>query len=401
MFLGRRQEIHSRNKNPQHKGWGSVWWPRAESNHRHADFLGLTEPLLGHGFIKALTGAEAFYFYKYSKQLYKKLCNSFLINLSTGEAMDLRTRITRLSFAAIPVVSALMLTVSSASSAPVPADANPQNWERFFLDRDLKEHSDLTFDPPVLYESNFNWQNKVFLPKGPGPFPLIVILPTCGGIDTSERNFLEYAITRGYAAFVMDNHRGARTNCLPNAQRPVKWGRLVKDLYDFAAYIRTQKVIDPSRLYSVGGSQGGMIGGLLASPGIKRFTAPEAPRYRATASLYGCGIYPLGTFKTQVTHTVYFFSDSDRPLLWLMGEDDKECMIDAELTMLRGFKDLKLPIEFHVYPGATHSWDHKNLDGKVKNFTYGGKSVSHTYKYNEEVTKDSYKRVIDFFDRNK
>jgi hypothetical protein len=28
-----------------------------------------------------------------------------------------------------------------------------------------------------------------------------------------------------------------------------------------------------------------MIGGFLSSPGIKKFTAPNAPRYRANASL--------------------------------------------------------------------------------------------------------------------
>lgn len=293
------------------------------------------------------------------------------------------------------------LLLSFGAIAYEASDADPKYWEKFFLERDLKEHSSLQFPSPEIYESNFNWQHKIFLPSGSGPHPLVVILPTCGGIDSSERTLLDYAIKRGYAAIVLDNHRGAKTNCMPNAQRPVKWGRMVKDLYDLSAHVSSLKEIDSKRLFTIGGSQGGMLGGLLASPGIHSFTAPNAPRYRASSSLYGCGFYPLGTFKTQVTHTAYFFNDTDRPLLWLMGSDDKECMVSDEIAMLEIFKKKGLPIQYHVYPGASHSWDHPNLNGKQKTFNYGGKTVHHTYRYDEAVTTDSYRKSFDFFDVQK
>ncbi len=46
---------------------------------------------------------------------------------------------------------------------------------------------------------------------------------------------------------------------------------------------------------------------------------------------------------------MYIFNDMDRPLLWLMGEADNECIIKEELQIIKDFQQIKLPIDYHLY----------------------------------------------------
>jgi dienelactone hydrolase len=299
------------------------------------------------------------------------------------------------------IINLCLLLVSTQTFALSSADVPSSYWEKFFIERDLKEHSDLTFTPPTVYNNNFDYVNKIFVPNGSGPFPVVVVLPDCGGVDTHYRKIMEQALQNGYASIVLDTHRGAKSNCFPPPQRPVKYGRMVKDSYDLAAYLATLPVINKNRIYSIGGSEGGMISGFLASAGIQKFTAPNSPRYRANVSLYGCGIYPKGTFRNQTAHTPYFFNDTDKPLLWLMGGADTECLVNDEIEVLKDLQSKQVPVEFHVYTDATHCWICESKNGHTKNLTYGGNSVSVTYKFDEKIRSDSISRAFSFFEKHK
>ena len=158
--------------------------------------------------------------------------------------------------------------------------AIPSYWSTFWsLENDIKEHADLNFEKPIIYKNDSRWVNQIFLPNDkPGPFPVIVVLPDCGSVGTHNLEFMEKALQRGYASMVFDTHRGVKSNCNNNKLRPVKFGRQIKDLYDLAAFLATLPNIDKNRIYSVGGSEGGKINGFLTSPGIKKLTAPDAPR---------------------------------------------------------------------------------------------------------------------------
>ena len=293
-----------------------------------------------------------------------------------------------------------LLFFCSQVGATSPGTMSPSFWVKFFIDRgDIKAHSDLVFEKPIVYNNDRNYINKIFLPKAEGSFPLIVVMPNCGAVDIHDRNFMKQALQRGYAAMVFDTHRGFKLNCPP--QRKVQWGRMTKDAYDLTTFLSTQPSIDINRIYSVGGSEGGMIGGFLSSPGIKKFTAPNSPRFKANASFYGCAVFPYGTFANQTTDTPFMFNDTDRPLLWLMGDQDTECLIDEDIKIIKKFQNQKLPIEYHVYKGATHCWDCVNKNGSKKNMTRKGKTVPVIYKFDETITNESIKRTIDFFDKHK
>ena len=46
-----------------------------------------------------------------------------------------------------------------------------------------------------------------------------------------------------------------------------------------------------------------------------------------------------------------------------------------------------MPVEWHVYPGATHGWDKEGEDGNG-------------YVYNDDTAKDATRRMLEFFTRN-
>ena len=280
----------------------------------------------------------------------------------------------------------------------------PLYWSTAFSpENDIKEHADLVFSKPIVYNNDTRWVNQIFLPNDkPGQFPVIVIMPDCGSVGPHNLDFMQKAFERGYAAIVLDHHRGFRINCGNSRDKPVKWLRMTKDSYDLATYLETLSNIDKKRIYSIGGSEGGMIGGFLSSPGIKKFTAPNAPRYRANASFYGCAVFPIGSSGPNNTKDhMYIFNDLDRPLLWLMGEADNECITKEDLLLIKYFQQLKLPIHYHLYKDATHCWDCKNKNGLRQTMYRFGSQVTVTYTFDQNVTNDSINRVLDFFDKYK
>jgi len=125
-------------------------------------------------------------------------------------------------------------------------------------------------------------------------------------------------------------------------------------------------------------------------------------RYRANASLYGCAVFPVGSSGPQNTKDhMYIFNDMDRPLLWLMGEADNECIIKDELQIIKDFQQIKLPIEYHLYKDTSHCWDCKAKNGSRQTMYRLGSQVTVTYTFDQNVTNDSTKRVLDFFDKYK
>jgi len=281
--------------------------------------------------------------------------------------------------------------------------ATPDYWStNFSPDNEIKEHADLTFEKPIIYNNHSRWVNQIFLPSDkPGPFPVIVIMPDCGSVGPHNLDFMLKAFERGYAAIVLDHHRGFRINCGMSRDKPVKWLRMTKDAYDLASFLVTLPNIDKKRIYSTGGSEGGMIGGFLSSPGIKKFIAPNAPRYRANASLYGCAIFPAGSSNPNSTKDhMYIFNDLDRPLLWLMGEADNECITKEDLQLIKNFQQIKLPIHYHLYQDTGHCWDCRSKNGLRQTMYRLGSQVSVNYIFDQAVANDSTNRVLDFFDQN-
>lgn len=200
--------------------------------------------------------------------------------------------------------------------------------------------------------------------------PAIVLVHTCGGISERSRYWTEEFLKRGYVVLVIDSFgpRAVNTNCGP--KRRVSVARSVKDAFDALGHLQKLDFVDARRIGLVGMSWGGAVGH-LASSKLWADALSGGPRFGAIVSLYG-------DCRSPASGTNLLREDVDRPLLVLMGDADKEAPPADCLPTLHILKERGAPVEWYVYPGATHAWD----------------------RYSKEATEDSGRRIFDFMERH-
>jgi dienelactone hydrolase len=235
----------------------------------------------------------------------------------------------------------------------------------------------------------------IWKPKGDGPFPALILLHTCGGIREQIGYWRKEAVRHGYVAFVMDSFssRGS-PNCQPLP--PVPPPRGVKDVFDATEHLKTFPFVDKSRIAMLGVSWGAMIGLRAASPTFVTRIGLPAPPVSAIVSLYpGCYFSPFGAMPGGVVLP----SDVSTPTLVLMGGQDNETPPQECISRLEPQKERGAPVEWHVFPGATHCWDCSDAHNQRWNPPWaGGRSV--VYLYDSKVTAESAERAFEFLARH-
>jgi dienelactone hydrolase len=256
---------------------------------------------------------------------------------------------------------------------------------------------DLTF-PASPEPFGYAKANKMFKPQGSGPFPALVMLPTCAG-HLSRHVFdvwAKAALQRGYAVLVVDplTPRGVTApgeNCVPPSK--VTLSRIRKDALDAAAHLRKQPVVDHDRVGLLGMSQGAMAAlGISAS----LYETPQGqPAFRAIVANYP--VCFLGNLRISGRNPINLnFVPDERitvPLLVQMGDRDTEGPPLDCISRLQPQKDKGSPIELVVYKNATHGWD---IGSNFTKTAANGNRV--VYRYNPEVTGHSVERALDFLD---
>ena len=251
--------------------------------------------------------------------------------------------------------------------------------------------------------SSLSWfsvpQMALYKPDGSGPFPALVLHHQCGGLgDSRWQNvaMLEWAkeaVARGYVALLIDSlgPRGVKTVCM-GAQGGVNLPRGVRDALQAAAHLRTFDFVDKNRIALAGYSWGAMIA-VLASSRRWGISLTTGDRFAAAVSFYpGCfTIKPAAGSPFEIVQ-----ADIDRPLLVLMGERDTETPPAECVPKLEAVKATGAPVQWHVYPEATHCWDCKNLDSFSK-VDFRGNHV--VYRYDRSITRDSGRRVLEFLEK--
>lgn len=284
-----------------------------------------------------------------------------------------------------------MRKILVAALALLALSAEAQMAQR--LKAQSSQQADLAFATEAGELGTFSsLHDGFFKPAGPGPFPAVVLLHSCGGIRGEMKAWAEAALKAGYAVLVPDSMRGAKNNCYPPLA--VSNGRRAKDALDAVTHLTKLPFIDPKRIYAVGFSQGTFIVEMISGRSIAAALGDaQAPRYAATAGLYGgCG---WNAAPPRLPDRVEFLQrDGDRPLLLLMGEEDNETPSDVCLDMLPKVKESGVPVEWHIYPKATHCWDCSTLHNFSKTDFKGDRIV---YRYDSAITEDSMKRTFAFF----
>lgn len=240
---------------------------------------------------------------------------------------------------------------------------------------------------------------SLFKPEGEGPFPALVLLHQCGGLGGERwqnQSMLEWArqaVARGYVALLVDalGPRGVASVCM-GPRNGVHFARGVSDALQAVAHLRALPYVSRDRVALAGYSWGAMVATLASRRNGRAYSKGSADFAAAVAFYPGCfTIRPPTSAAYEILDR-----DVDRPLLLLLGGRDVEtppadCVSRLETAKARG-----APVEWHVYPEATHCWDCRNLDGFRK---VDSRGTSVEYRYDAGATADSAQRLFAFLER--
>jgi len=222
--------------------------------------------------------------------------------------------------------------------------------------------------------------NSVFKPGGAGPFPAVVLAHTCGGLQAHITDRAKDLLAAGFVVLVLDAY-GPRNHTAYCQPRGVLAPRVYKDAFDALAHLSQMKEVDADRIYLVGLSLGSFVASSAASPVLARLVGSDQ-RFRATVGWYGSCTLDVSPYpKWQLLHP-----DTDRPVLLLLAGKDTETPVAECFPLVEQLKAEGRPVDWHVYPEATHGWDKSD--------------PRRGYVYSAETTQDAMRRTVEFLRRH-
>ena len=263
------------------------------------------------------------------------------------------------------------------------------------LDSAIKPFPRLKFPSELkTFSSSSNIENAIFKPtQGEGPFPAIVLVPTCGGTsgrpEIAERT--QEFLSAGYAVLVLENYKPrGQKNCRNN----VVTGALIwRDVIDALAHLHTLKDVNKDRIYQVGYSIGAFSAAALSSRAINAYF-DNPLRFKASVGWYG-SCASQSSPKSRVSYLLR--ADMEHPVLMLMSEADKETPARPFcFPLLDQLKAAGRPIDWFFYDKATHSWDDRT--GYTLPDNGWGETVVNTY--DAKTTEDAIRRTLEFLSRH-
>jgi len=210
-------------------------------------------------------------------------------------------------------------------------------------------------------------------PVGNGPFPAVVLLHGCGGVQPKRDHiWAERLVSWGYVTLQVDSFqpRGITSVCTMGGRASADMlDRRVTDAYDAQHYLTGLPFVDSKRIAVMGWSNGGAT--TLNSLYSKR----DDPFHAAVAMYPSCR-RSLG--------------DLNAPLLILIGEKDDWTPAERCVAMMPSGKST-FEVALQIYPGAYHAYD---AIGKPREVW--GSQGSHHLERNTAAEKDSIVRVREF-----
>jgi dienelactone hydrolase len=210
-------------------------------------------------------------------------------------------------------------------------------------------------------------------PAGAGPFPAVVYLHGCLGLENFRR---EQAATQfngmGYVSLVVDSlaTRGVKDDCMSHLP-----GRQ-SDALGALRYLSTLPFVDPQRVALVGIAQGGTAALEIATAHrFEVFEMPESLKFKAVVAFYpSCGAAG---------------NELAIPALVLAsGIENWGRAVDCEYWMRRR-ANRGAPVQIEVYPEAYHAFDNPGL--KIATRSYG-----RWVKYDPDATAKAHAAMRDF-----
>ena len=233
-------------------------------------------------------------------------------------------------------------------------------------------------------------------PPGPGPFPAIVQLHGCGGLEAQSYRWARWFVDHGYAALVVDSFgpRKLKGDCRSGPDEPPVTARF-DDAVGALRYLQSLSDIKGDRIAAIGWSQGGVYAmSVINGPSLER-ARRRGVALPPTGFAAGIGVYPGGCFSLVKEQVI-------RPLLVLIGEADDwtpaaKCREMVDAMRARG-SDARIV----TYPGAYHYFDvegqRKEVLVEVENDNRAG-GYGATVSYQAAAAADAHRQIEQFLAR--
>ncbi len=234
-------------------------------------------------------------------------------------------------------------------------------------------------------------------PAGPGPFPAVVQLHGCAGIEAQSFRWARWLAERGYVALVVDSFgpRGVKGDCRSGPDDPPITARF-DDAFGALRYLQSLPEVRADRVAAIGWSQGGVYAmAVINGPSLDRARG-RGVTPPATGFAAGIGVYPGGCFSLVKEQVV-------RPLLVLIGEADDWTPAAKCREMVEAMRSRGADAAIVVYPGAYHYFDvegqRHELQAQVENDNRPG-GFGATVSYQAEAAADAHRRIEEFLARH-
>jgi dienelactone hydrolase len=239
-------------------------------------------------------------------------------------------------------------------------------------------------------------------PDGPGPFPAVVQLHGCAGIEAQSFRWARRLAERGYVALVVDSFgpRGVKGDCRSGPDEPPITARF-DDAFGALRYLQSQTDVRADRVAAIGWSQGGVYAmAVINGPSLERARrrCVALPTIESTTGGFAAavGVYPGGCFSLVKEQVI-------RPLLVLIGEADDWTPAAKCREMVEAMRGRGADATIVVYPGAYHYFDVEGqrleVQAQVENDNRPG-GYGATVSYQAEAAADARRRIEDFLARH-
>ncbi|WP_419911179.1 dienelactone hydrolase family protein [Hoeflea sp.] len=226
-------------------------------------------------------------------------------------------------------------------------------------------------------DTGFPIWGHLSLPDGDGPFPAIILMHGCGGLQQAHFDWAGMFNDQGYATLIVDSFRPRSViRVCTSDSRATAPAQRALDAYGALAFLQELPGVDPHRVILIGWSHGGIA-------------ALEAVNAKGVSRQFGNG------FRAAAAFYPYCIPDRDFsiPVLILIGEADDWtppdlCRQLAERNKVSG------SLELVTYPGAFHGFD--NADFSIGFFVSGAAGGQHWLQYDRDAHHDAADRITAF-----
>ncbi|HLH05954.1 MAG TPA: dienelactone hydrolase family protein [Terriglobales bacterium] len=196
----------------------------------------------------------------------------------------------------------------------------------------------------VTYKSGDETVKGVlYTPAGKGRFPALVVIHEWWGLNDWVKEQASKLADQGYVTLAIDLYRGKVATTAEEAHelsRGVPEDRATRDLLAAASYLRSLKVVHPTRVGVIGWCMGG---------GYALDLAIHDPKLAAAVINYG----HLATEESTLQQI-------HAPILGIFGGQDKGIPPDAVHQFEQQMKALHKSIEVVIFPDAGHAFENPN-----------------------------------------